>query len=216
MVNKDDELVKKLQKEARMLFYDRMMYDINDSLTSILAVCDDDKKGAIPKIKDCINRINTSLGDTRQYQSDFGSDVKFDIQLVIKNLIRVIKGYNREVAVKYLLPEIKAPATGDRAVFEELLLNIFIDILKKDSSKEEISIELKQKDKDAMVIISNNYCTLSEEVIREINNIKVDKNFIGNIQIRPQGGGIEVIIKIPLQFKVVKIDKIKQKEKQVA
>ena len=124
MVNKNDELVKKLQKEARMLFYDRMMYDINDSLTSILAVCDDEGGSvAVPKIKDCINRINLSLNNTKKYQSDFGSDTKFDIHLVIKNLIRLIKGVNREVKVTYSLADIKAPTAGNRDKFEELLFS---------------------------------------------------------------------------------------------
>ena len=216
MVNKNDELVKKLQKEARMLFYDRMMYDINDSLTSILAVCDDEGgRVAVPKIKDCINRINLSLNNTKKYQSDFGSDTKFDIHLVIKNLIRLIKGVNREVKVTYSLADIKAPTAGNRDKFEELLLNIFVDILEKNSSNPEITIELKQKNQDAMVTILSDSHVFSKEAIKEIVRIKEDRDFKGIIQTKPQGNGVEVIIKIPLQFNVVKIEKVEKKVEQI-
>lgn len=204
---KHNELVDQLQVDARMLFFDRMMYDINDSLTSILAVCEVEPKEAIPKIKQYIHRINQSLHTTKNYQNNCnGGEKRFNVTQVSKNLIRVVKENFKESKLTSLISDIKAPVQGDQSKFEQLLLHILVNILsEEDTGDSEILIELRQKDENAMITILKDHHTFSEKSLEQIDKIREDDDFKGSVQITPQGKGIEVIIKIPLQFKVIKL-----------
>lgn len=209
MVSKHEELVQQLQQEARMLFYDRMMYEINDSLTSILAVCDVEGKEAIPKIKKCIDCINQSLKNTKHYQNNFAGKKRFDISLVLRNLVRVIKDNIKESKIACLLSDIKAPAQGDQAAFEELFLHLFVNMFSFSNNpdfRSEAIIELRQRGQDAVVTILKESHQFSEETLKKINKIKKEKDFVGDVRINTKTHGVEVIILVPLQFQVVEID----------
>lgn len=207
---KNSELIKKLQQKARMFFYDSMIYEINDALTSILAIYDKGggNREAIPKIKQYISRINESLNSNKIYQNNLANG-KFDINFVIKNLISVIKEYNKEAKLIYSSADIKAAAHGNQSKFEELFLIALVDILQNTNTfGSGITIELKQRNHDAIVTILNDNHEFSEEAIDQINKIKKEDNFKGDIQIIPgEERKIEVIIKIPLQFQAVKISR---------
>jgi hypothetical protein len=200
------ELVDKLQVDARTLFYNKMMYEVNDSLTSILAICDIEAQKSIPKIKEYINRINESLNNTKNYQSSTCAINTFDITLVLKNLVRVIKENYKELDVIHFISDIKAPAKGDQSQFEQLFLNLFVLLFLNDADSE-IMIELKQRDQDAMITIVKNPCSFAEESLEEIDKMNQEESFKGSIRAMPSGGGVEAIIKVPLQFKIVKIEK---------
>ena len=213
IVAKHSELVEYLQAEARTLFYDRMMYDINDSLTSILAICDMEAKKSIPKIKHYIDRINHSLKNTKDYQNSFCVGENFNISLVLDNLIRVINDKYKHIKTICLISDIKALVQGNQFKFEQLLLNIFVSMLFQGSDDDsEILIELRQKDQDAMITVFKEDFTFSKEVLERIDKIKQEEGFKGKAQIIPRGKGVEVIIKVPLQFRVVSISEPVVKE----
>lgn len=203
---KNSELIKKLQQKARMFFYDSIMYEINDSLTSILAICDKESRVEdIAKIKQYINRINESLGNNKKYQNDL-NEKKFDINFIIKNLIYVLKENNKEAKIIYSPIEIKATAQGDQSKFEELFLCVLVDMLQdKNTVDNEIAVGLKQKNQDALVTIVNNKHVFSKEAIDQIYKIKEEINPKGNTQIISTGEGVEVIIRIPLEFQSFKL-----------
>jgi hypothetical protein len=211
-LGKHNELVESLQVDARMLFYDRMMYDINDSLTSILALCDVEAKGSIPKIKQYINRINESLKNTKSYNSSFTGEKRFNISLVLRNLLRVIKENYKEAKLSSVISEIKAPVPGDQSKFEQIVLYMFVEMALKNASDSDMLIELRQKDKNAMLTILKDDFTFSKESLKIIDKLKGEDDFRGSIQINPQGKGVEVIIKVPLQFKVVRLSEPQSKE----
>jgi hypothetical protein len=204
--DKSGELVAKLQQEAHMLFYDKMMYDINDALTSILAVCDIEGKEGIPKVKQYIHRINQSLNNTKNYQSVLKSDKEFNISAVLQNLISVIKDRYKTAKLACLISDIKAPVLCDQSKFEELFLYMFINMLTSANTMDsEILIELRQKDQDAMITILKDFHAFQPEVLENINKINGKPDFNGNIQITNHGKGVEIIMKIPLIFRVVSI-----------
>jgi len=204
--DKNEELVKQLQQEARMLFFDKMMYDINDALTSILAACDVEGKEAIPKIKQYIHRINQSLNNTKNFQSNIIGDKKFNVSIVLQNLIHVVKDRFKDAKYACIISDIKAPVQGDQYKFEKLLLYIFVSLsLNSGATESETLIELRQKDQDAMITILKGSFTFPEHVLEQINKIHSEADFRGTVQITPHGNGVEVIIKIPLQFHAVKI-----------
>jgi len=205
-INKHNELVNQLQQEARTFFYDRMMYEVNDALASILAACDVEGKEAVPKIKQYIHRINQSLNNTKNYQSKLEEDKKYNVSVVMENLLHVIKDNFKERRLTSLISDIKAPVVGDQSQFEKLLLHVFVNMLtQRNESESDILIELRQKDQDAMITILKDSHSFSEDVLKMIEEIKISGKFTGSIKITPHGKGIEVIIKIPLQFKVVTI-----------
>lgn len=214
MAKKQQELVSYLQQEASELYYDRMMYDINDSLTSILAVCDVEGKEAVPKIKQYIHRINQSLNSTKSYQSNSDEDKKFNVSLVLKNLVKVIEEKYKDVKMACLLSDIKAPVQGDQSIFEKLLLHVLVNMFfTGNSNNSEVLIEMRQKDQYAMITILKDQHKFSEPVMDMINNLKEDEGFNGELQITQRGNGVEVIIRIPLQFSLVaSMAKSKQRE----
>jgi hypothetical protein len=201
---KRKELVSELQKEASALYYDRMMYDINDSLTSILAVCDVEGKDGIPKIKQYIHRINQSLNATKDYQGKALAEKKFNITLVLRNLIRVVEQRYKDAKLVCLVTDIKASVLGEQVLFEQLILQILVLMFSEPrGSESEILLELRQKDQNALITILKDNHTFSDEVLKPIREITESDDYHGEFRITPQGKGVEVIIKIPLQFNLV-------------
>lgn len=203
----DDQrkLIDLLQKEARTLFYDKMMYEINDSLTSILAICDAEPTNSIPKIKEHINKINESLKKTKSYQSSTCDTNEFDIALSLKNLLRVVRENYRDLSLISFISDIKAPAKEDQSSFEQLFLYLFDSLFIAGDS--EVMIELKQKDQDAMITISKKHCSFNKEVTERINHFKNEKSFHGSIHMAAEGSEAEVVIRLPLQFKFISVSK---------
>lgn len=194
-------LIKELQRETHALFFDNMMYEINDALTSILASCDVDGREAIPKIKQYIHRINQSLNNAKNLNSEVTGDRRFNIGIVLQNLIHTIKEKYKHAKMACLISDIKAPVYGDQSKFEELLLYIFINIFScPEAFDSEMLIELRQKDQDAMITILKDSHAFQAEELQYINSMNKGSGFEGEIQITPHGQGVEVIIRIPLHF----------------
>lgn len=212
---KQGEIIERLQQEARMLFYDRMMYEVNDSLTSILAVCDVEGRDSIPKVKQYIHRVNQSLLDAKNYQSHFSGDKKFNVSLVVKDLMHVIKENYKEGKFACLISDIKAPVQGDQSKFEILFLNIFVSmLLEGESSESEILIELRQKNQEAMLTILKDSHVFSRKSLERISEAKNKEGFKGELSITPHGKGVEIIVRIPLQFSVINVIESFEKKPQ--
>jgi len=211
--------VARLQAEAKMLFFDRMMYEINDSLTSILAITDVEPKDAIPKIKRYIHRINQSLSNTKHYQMVSSEEKKFNITNVLRNLVHVIGDNFKRSKVVTMISDLNAPVLGDQAKFEQLFFTIMVDILSRAEEKAEILLECKQKDEFAQMTILVDRFLFSEEATTQIGRITEEAaDFKGRIQIVPQGNGQEITLKIPLQFSAVNLTgaKVKKESKEPA
>ncbi|MBI5422427.1 HAMP domain-containing histidine kinase [Candidatus Peregrinibacteria bacterium] len=204
VIQKMKEEVDRLQAEARLHFFDNMMYEINDSLTSILAITEMEPKDSIPKIKHYIHRINQSLHSTKSYQISSKGEERFNLTLVLRNLLYVIEEHYKKAKLVTLISDIKAPVLGDQSKFEQIFFYIFVDILARAESETEILVEARQKDQFAMVTILKDQFAFSEEALAQIDRLTEESpDLKGRLQITPQGNGVELIIKIPLQFQMV-------------
>ena len=206
IVERMRERVARLQNEARMQFFDRMMYEINDSLTSILAITEMEPKDSIPKIKQYIHRINQSLQNTKHYQTVSSGVKMFNVTQVLRNLVHVVEGNFKKAKLVSLISDLRAPVLGDQAKFEQLFFTIIVDIVERAEGESEVLIECRQKDQFAQITILKDRFTFSEEVLGEVNRIAEETaDFKGRLQVTPQGNGVEVILKIPLQFQTVSL-----------
>jgi len=174
------------------------MYDVNDALTSILALCDMEEMKSIPKVKTYIQRVNELLKDLRVYQNVN----MFNMNHVLENVIDVIKyHFKNKTKIDYSFSKVNALAEGYQVKLEHMLLYILIEMMsggtETDDSK--IFISLHQKEKDAQILIKKVGYSFSQLAITEIDKLK--ENFAGNMQMENQGGEFSVNIRIPLSFK---------------
>jgi len=199
--SKTKELVGKLHAETSTLFLERAMYDINDSLTSILALCDVEHIKSIDKVKKRIERINQLLHSIGDYQSAFNGNASFSPTAVLGNLLNTLQEHFKgKVNFVRFLGDIHADATVSQTRFEELLLYMLVTLIH--SSKEapsEILIELRQKNQDALVTVLKDQHTFSVSSLKEIDALR--EKFEGKVQISPQGQGVEIIMRLPLKFR---------------
>jgi hypothetical protein len=192
------KLADKLYNEMNTNFLEHTMYDVNDALTSILAICDMEEMENIPKVKQYIQRINNLLNDVQIYQ---GRAV-FNINHVLKNVIDVVSNrFKNKVKIQYTFSEIKPFVKTNKSQLEKILLYIFIELItaKQGADPLDISVHLNQKEQDAQIIIGNVSCNFSKTAIDEIS--RLHEGFIGNIQTSPKEQGVEINIKLPLSFK---------------
>jgi hypothetical protein len=212
MVEKMRVEVERLQGEARMLFFDRMMYEVNDSLTSILAITEVEPKDAIPRIKHYIHNINRSLNNAKGYQLVSKGEKKFNVTQVLRNLVEVVENNYRGAKLETLIYDLKAPGVGDQTRFEQLFLTLVVDILSRPGTDPEILIECRQKDEFAVVTLLKASFAFSEEAKDQVNRIVQEvADFKGRFQITQQEGGVEVAIRIPLQFSAVSLNVVSEK-----
>ena len=72
-------------------------------------------------------------------------------------------------------------------------------------NESEALIELRQKDQNAMITILKDSHNFSLEAMEYINRVREGAEFKDSVQITPHGNGVEIIIKLPLQFSLVNI-----------
>lgn len=197
---KQQELLGKLRLQTSKHFLERAACDINDALTSILAVSDTQAPQVVPKVKRYIERVNDSLLSLKVYQSALQQKSVFNINAVLSNILNVIEeNLNSKVEITRVLNEVKAMAKGDQSDLEELLLYLFVQLA--ESGKEGTSnfnVELRQKDENALIIITNNSIVSPEMALRELK--AKAGSFKGAIQINPQATRTEFIIRLELLF----------------
>ncbi len=203
-----DELIERLQVDARMLFYDRMMYDINDSLTSILALCDIEAKKSVPRIKEYISRINDSLQNTKNYHISFTGEKRFNITLLTRNILRVLEDNYKSVQFTPFISDIKAPCIGDQSLFEQVVLCMLIDMCEeKGAGESAIRLELKQESQNALLTLYKEGFTFTRECQARIDKFTAESDFQGKLQVQNDKKGTEAVIRVPLEFKTVTFQK---------
>jgi hypothetical protein len=194
----NQELSKKLHEDMNANFLEHTMYDINDSLTSILALCDMEQMKNIPKIKNYIQRVNELLDYVQIYQDK----TIFNVNHVLNNVIDIIKDhFKSKVKISYSFNPVKALAKSNQLQLEQILLYVFVELIKLNGEEgdSEISIKLHQREKDAQIIISKNVFSFSSNALKEIDVLR--ENFVGSMQINPKNEGVEIDIRLPLFFK---------------
>lgn len=194
--------VEALHDQARVLYYEHMMYSINDSLTSILAICDTEAKETVPKIKYFIQKINGALEDTKNYQKCSASEAKFQVSMILTNLKRAIEDNHKEAKITWLLSEIKAMVRTDQSTFERLFLTLMVHLIpeKVGADESELVIELRQKDQDARITLVKEGFSPSKALREDIEAFNQSEAFKGLVQMTTQGGGVEISLTLPLQF----------------
>jgi hypothetical protein len=191
------KLAAELHNEMNVNFLEHAMYDINDALTSILAICDMEEMKSIPKIKLYIQRVNSLLNDVQIYQNNSA----FNINHVLENVIDVVKDHFRDKAkIKYTLSEVKPLVKSNKPQLEQILLFLLIELVtaEQDSDLLGVSVHLQQKEQDAQIIIQKTNHKFSQVASEEINRLIQD--FTGKILINPKDQGLEINIRLPLQF----------------
>jgi len=207
------KLASHLQERMSEHFFDHATHGVNDSLTSILALCDIEQMKTIPKIKQYINHINEILNDVKIYQN---KNV-FNINDVVENLIGVIEGsFTGKVDIFRNLADVKALVKSDQPQMENILLYIFAEVItgggvvNSDESDlesagrdfEEIHIDLHQKGKDAQIIIKKDFFVFTDEALGEVDLLK--EGFSGKIHITQKNNYTEIDIRVPLCFETPK------------
>jgi len=192
------KLAVKLQNEMNLNFLDHIMYDVNDALTSILALCDMEDMKSIPKVKTYIQRVNQLLKDIHVYQN---VDI-FNINHVVENVIDVIKyHFKNKTKIDYSFASVNALTEGDQLRLEQTLLYIFIEMMSvaNEADESKIFVSLHQKEKDAQILIKKNNFNFSDASVAEINKLK--EGFSGSLQMENSNNQITISIKVPLSFK---------------
>ena len=194
------ELTKKLQARMYAHFFEHGTHTVNDSLASILALCDIEQMQTVPRIKQYINHINQTLNSLKVYHNEN----RFNIDDVLKNVIGIVEDEFKGVSIIKQLSESKALSESNQALTESILLYILIELITSKKQEDQnndlgkIYINLHQKDKDAQIVIKNDSCIFSEEVLKEIDILKED--FQGKIYIVQKNNGISIDIRMPLSF----------------
>ncbi|MBN2087710.1 hypothetical protein JW758_05155 [Candidatus Peregrinibacteria bacterium] len=202
ITKKNRELAEKLQSEMDANFLEHTMYDINDVLTSILALCDMEQMKSIPKVKNYINRINELLNDVQIYQDE----KNYNINHLLRNVIDMLM-HNFKDKVKILtnFVPVKALAKSNQTRIERMLLYLFIELILTPDKLDNniINVELFQKEKEAVVKIKRDDFHFSHEQIKEFTALAED--FIGSQIIEKKGNGVLITIKVPLSLKTAGI-----------
>ena len=191
------DVLHKLRKKVISNFLDHTMYDINDALTSILALCDMDDMKNIPKVKKYIQRINSLLSDLRVYHDN----TYFNIRHVARNIVDVIKdSYKDNVNIEIQFVPFDAYVRSSQSQIEEILLSLLVEMTEiyLPDSPSLIDVDLHQKDQFAVLTIKKENFTFSDSFIEHINKLKIGLS--GSLLIEKNGQSAVVQIKLPLDF----------------
>ena len=198
IIKKNRELAKKLQSDIDANFLEHAMYDINDALTSILALCDMEQMKSIPKVKNYIQRVNELLNDVQIYQDD----KIFNINHLLRNVIDIVKdSFKSKVKILSSFTQVKALVKSNQKCLERILLYILVEFMLIQEKPEESSIyvELIQKDTEAQILIKRENFNFSHEQLKEIGELR--ENFSGKMEISKKENSVFIRISLPLSFK---------------
>ena len=192
------KLATDLRNKMNANFLEHAMYDINDALTSILALCDMEQMKSIPKVKEYIQHINGLLDDVQIYQDG----TVFNISHVMNNLIDVVKdNFKSKAKISYSYTPVKALVESSQAQLEQILLYLFVELIEsnEEGKDPQIFVKLHQKEKDVQITVSKSEHLFSSSSLEEFEFLR--KDFIGTIRIDTNGNGVQVQIRLPLTFK---------------
>lgn len=192
---KHQEQAKAFQDDMGAHFFEHTMYDVKDTLTSILALCDMEDMKQIPQVKKYIQRVTDLLHDVRLYHDHY----HFNVNHVMINVINVLKkGYKNRIHINHDLDFIKANTQSDRNHLEQVLLYSLIEAIESCDAELAVDVSLQQKEQDAMIIIhlrAFKYNSIALKEITEFHNPDTFRMKIGSVE-----GGTEISIRLPLSF----------------
>lgn len=201
---KQRELLHRLKADTSRLFLEHSACDINDALTSILAVSELEAPRTVPRMKKYIQRVNQSLQSLKVYQSAVRQKSLFDITAVLQNLLNVLEEHLQEkVSIERRLGELKAKGEGDQSELEELILYFFIQMAESGrEGKSAFTVSVTQKDHEAIAVIEvNSPLTYPEKALA---NLRARAGgFKNRIHLNGQSEATQLFIKIPLLFSSV-------------
>lgn len=198
IAKKNRELAVELQSEMDANFLEHAMYDINDVLTSILALCDMEQMKSIPKVKEYIKRVNELLNDVQIYQDE----TTFNVNHLLRNVIDIVKdNFKNKVKILTTFSTVKALVKSNQKLLERVLLYLFIELITTPNKPEEgsIYVTLSQKDNEAIIQIRHDDFIFSHEQLKEVGELRED--FSGNMEVSKKGNGVSISIRLPLTFK---------------
>lgn len=202
LAKKNVKLAEKLQSEMDANFFEHAMYDINDALTSILALCDIEQMKGVPKVKGYIQRVNELLNDVQVYQDE----KIFNVNHLLRNVIDIINdSFNSEVKILTSFVVVKALVKSNQKQIESILLYLLVELIMipNNSEKNNIHVELSQKDNEVQIMIRREDFSFSHEQLKEASELR--ENFTGKMEILKKGNGVSISISLPLSFKTSSI-----------
>ena len=198
LAKKNRELAENLHNEMDANFLEHAMYDINDALTSILALCDMEQMKSIPKVKGYIKRVNELLNDVQIYQDD----KTFNVNHLLRNVIDIIKdNFKDKVKILTSFVLVRALVKSHQKLLERILLHLFSELINVTDKPEEnnINVLLSQKNNEAQILIIREDFNFSHEQLKEVGILS--EGFSGKLEISKKGTGISISIRLPLTFK---------------
>ena len=196
---RNQEVATRLQNEMGAHFLEHAMYDVNDALASIMAICDVERVKSLPKIKTYIERINRHLNDVKLYQR---KNI-FNIDHVLRNVLNIIKDNFKEgVEIDYSSISAKIFAETNQNRLEYILLYLMIELLAvKDESSNptQITVSLTQKDSEGQILIRRGCFSFSQPALQALDQLRGE--FLGKMNLIHKNEGVEIDIRLPLSFK---------------
>jgi len=193
-------LSKRLHLVVAHYFFQRKTCDINDSMASILGICDMEASHTVPKIKKYIQRVNEALDLLSHYQTVCRQEEPFNVSLIVRNVLEVVRDHCLEqgaVKIRTDIADINGLGGASMSHLEELILYCFVQMVAKKEDGE-INVKLYQKNHNAILNIKKDnfhFTGLALEEIEEKHN-----DLRGKVEIMPYNTGTEITIHIPLHF----------------
>ena len=197
LAKKNRELAEKLQSDMESNFLEHAMYDINDALTSILALCDMEQMKAVPKVKGYIERVNDLLSDVQINQDD----TTFNVNHLLRNVIDVIKdNFKNEVKILSSFTTVKALVNSNQKTLERILIYLFIELMTVTDTKSDqsVNVSLIQKGSEALIRIKREGFSFSHEQLKEVGELQA--KFSGKMEISKSENVTLITINLPLTF----------------
>ncbi|MBN1258511.1 hypothetical protein JXA05_02010, partial [Candidatus Peregrinibacteria bacterium] len=190
------ELVKELQNRMSSHFLEHAMYNINDALTSILALCDMEQMKTVPKIKQYIQKVNSLLGDVKIYENT----TLFNANHVVQNVTDIIEdNFRGKSKIIRDFSLIRGFVESDQKKLEEMLLYLLVEFMTSDAAghSEPVVVSLHQKESDMRIVIMKDSYSFSLSALKEFNRMRGEFGK-GVVQMSPYKEGVEVNIRLPL------------------
>jgi intracellular sulfur oxidation DsrE/DsrF family protein len=173
------------------------MYDVNDALASILAICDMEQVSSLPQVKKYINRVNDLLSDVKHYQDRR----VFNINHVLKNVVNIMEdSFKHRIKLTLRTPAANLLVESEKAQIEQILLYSLIEFATRADDKcPEVIVELNQKDTTAQITVSAVDFSFSPHAMEELSAMR--NNFDGRLRMKTDDRKVEIEMGLPIRFR---------------
>lgn len=194
------ELIKSLQQEAAGLFFEHRMHEINESLTTILALTDIGSKDPLPKIRDHVESINVSLKSVKQYQKGANENTVFEVGTLLKNIQEVLRPHiPRQDLGWFNVADIRIKVDAPLKPLQDLLVALMVVMCPSEEGAS-VCLEARQKGVDYYIQVSSEESGMADEVRGYINEL-AQKAALKPLW-EKQEGLLTVTLRLPIRFAV--------------